>query len=286
MVPSVDPSAPATPRFHAWLEHQLASDLELPLLPDVAARIVAMCDDDDTEARDVQCALEQDPSLASNFLRIANSAMYASRDPIVSLKQAVSRLGLIATRGIALSASVRGRVFQVPGHEASVRAIWQHSVVAAAFAREIARSLRSNVEGAFLCALLHDVGRPIVLQAALAAPESVMRKPIPAALLASAMDDLHAVVGGRAIRAWKLADWTAAAVEHHHRPERAAPFEDEARVTRLADLMAHWAIDGDARFEAFPMGDPVVAELELYREQIDALLALRPAVLETAQALA
>ena len=33
-----------------------------------------------------------------------------------------------------------------------------------AYAKEIARLRRSNVEGAFLCGLLHDIGKPVLLQ--------------------------------------------------------------------------------------------------------------------------
>jgi putative nucleotidyltransferase with HDIG domain len=280
MVPSVRSPAPLSRELHDWLAGRLEGALDLPILPEVASRVVAMCDDENTVARDVKRALEDDPSLASNFLRVANSALYASREPIVSLQQAIHRLGLRTTRTIALTASLRGRVFQVPDHEDRVRAIWQHSVVAATFAREIARKLRSSVEGAFLCALLHDVGRPIVLQIALAAPDDVAQKPLPPEVLEAAMDEFHAVVGGRAVQAWKLADWTVAAVTHHHRPALAGPFEDEARLVRLADLLSHWALAADARAEDFPHGDPVIEELDLYREDIDSLLAMRRTVLD------
>ena len=34
-----------------------------------------------------------------------------------------------------------------------------------AFAKEIARMRRANVESAFLCGLLHDIGKPVILQA-------------------------------------------------------------------------------------------------------------------------
>jgi putative nucleotidyltransferase with HDIG domain len=284
MLPTVHFSAPLTLEFHAWLQAELESELELPLLPDVAARIVAMCEDENTEVKDVQLALKQDPSLAANVLRIANSAFYAPTEPIVSLQQAVNRLGLVATRTIALSASVRGRVFHIPGHEDRVRAIWHHSVVSAAYARELARKLRRNVEGAFLCALLHDVGRPIVLQAALGAPETLAPKPLSSELLEAAMSEFHAAVGGRLLKAWHLADWTVAAATHHHHPELAAPFEDEARLVRLADLLSHWAVDGDARPEDFPMSDPVIGKLDLYREDVEALLALRDTMIDGAKA--
>ena len=49
---------------------------------------------------------------------------------------------------------------------------------------------------------------------------------------------------------------------------------------RLADLLSHWAISGDARVDDFPMSDPVIEELDLYREDVEALLAMRGAVLE------
>ena len=285
MLSTVHSSPPLPVEFHTWLQGQFEREIELPLLPEVASRIVAMCEDDDTDLREVKRALEQDPSLASNFLRIANSSLYASNDSIVSLQQAVNRLGLNTTRTIALSASLRGGVFSVPAHEDRVRAIWHHSVVCASFAREIARRLRSNVEGAFLCALLHDIGQPIVLQAALAAPESLAKRPISPELLESAMREFHADIGGRLIQAWRLADWTVAAVTHHHRPELAAPFENEARLVRLADLLAHWALDGEANPEDFPVTDPVVEQLGLYRESVEELLALRSAVLEGAKGL-
>jgi putative nucleotidyltransferase with HDIG domain len=283
MVPSVRSSTPLTRELRDWLELRLGGALELPILPEVASRVVAMCDDENTGAPDVKRALEDDPSLASNFLRVANSALYAAREPIVSLQQAIHRLGLRTTRTIALTAALRGRVFTVPvesGHDERVRAIWQHSVVAATFAREVARKLRSSVEGAFLCALLHDVGRPIVLQAVLAAPDSVAQKPLAPDVLDAAIEEFHAVVGGRAVQAWKLADWTVAAVAHHHDPSNAAPFEDEARLVRLADLLSHWALGDGARSEDFPMSDPVIEELDLYREDVEALLAMRSTVLD------
>jgi HD-like signal output (HDOD) protein len=281
MHPSPVSSATAAPDLRAWLEHRLENELDLPLLPEAASRVVELCEDPDTEVGDVQLALERDPSLASNFLRIANSALYAGRERVVSLRQAVARLGLATTRTIALAESTRGRVFQVAGHETRVRALWRHSVVAAAFAREVARKRRCNVEGAFLCSLLHDVGRPLVLQTVLRAPPSIVRAPLSDELIDAEMDALHAAVGGRLAKAWRLADWTVAALRHHHEPELAAPFEIEARIVRLSDLLAHWALDGDARVEEFPAADPVIGALELYREDVDLLLALRPIVLDS-----
>jgi putative nucleotidyltransferase with HDIG domain len=270
--------------LHDILERHLEEDLELPILPEASARIIAMCDDDGTDAKAIEAVLERDPSLAAHVLRVANSSAYAPKEPIVSLQQAVSRLGLATMRNIVLAVSLQGRVFKVPGHQARVRSIWIHCAVAAAFAREIARKLRKNVEGAFLCGLLHDVGRPIVLQATVDALAHRSKEPLPAALLETAMNEFHEEIAGRMVAAWKLADWTVAVVSHHHDPAKAAPHDEEARITRLADLLSYWALDESRAPEDFAADDPVIQELNLYPEDVEKLLAYRGKALEFAEA--
>src|SRR5262245_6254727 len=257
--------------LHDILERHLAEDVELPVLPEAAGRVAVLCEQEGTNAKAIEKVLERDPSLASHVLRVANSSLYAPQEPIVSLQQAVSRLGLGAIRNVVLGLSLQGRVFKVPGHQTQVRAIWTHCAVAAAFAREIARKLRKNVEGAFLCGLLHDIGRPVVLQATVSTLAHRSKEPLPLALLETAMNEFHAQVAERMVAEWKLADWTAAAVAHHHEPAKAGAHEDEARITRLADLLSYWALEEGSKPADFP-GDAVVSELNLYPEDLEALL--------------
>jgi putative nucleotidyltransferase with HDIG domain len=270
--------------LHDILERHLEEDIELPILPEASARLVALCQDEKTDAKAIEALLERDPSLASHVLRIANSSAYAPKEPIVSLQQAVSRLGLAAIRNIALAVSLQGRVFKVAGQQARVRSIWLHCAVAAAFAREIARKLRKNVEGASLCGLLHDVGRPIVLQATLQALAHRTKEALPDALLDTAMNEFHEPIAARMLQAWKLADWTVAVAAHHHEPAKAAPHDAEARITRLADLLSHWALDDSKSPADFDADDPVIQELNLYPEDLEKLLAHRAKALEFAAA--
>ena len=55
-------------------------------------------------------------------------------------------------------------VFRVPGYEPVLNQLWRHALASGAFAKEIARVRRLNVESAFLCGLLHSVGKPALLQ--------------------------------------------------------------------------------------------------------------------------
>jgi putative nucleotidyltransferase with HDIG domain len=271
--------------MHESLERFLTEHFELPVLPEAAARVVALAQDPDSGARDLQRVLERDPSLASHVLRIANSAAFAPREPIVSLQQAVSRLGMTTIRDLALAASLQSRVYRAPGYEDLMRTIWTHCAVAAVFAREIARRMRRNVEGAFLCGLLHDVGRPVVVQAALEAPGLLQKSSDTPVLLDAAMDEFHARVGARLVEAWGLAEWTAAVVAHHHEPRNAGAYEEEACIARLADLLSHWALAEGSCVEDFPDDDAAVLDLNLYAEDVEALLALRDQALSCAEAL-
>lgn len=284
----MSPTTKRTLRLPGWLhdilERHLEQDVELPILPEASARIIALCEDEKTDARAIEVVLERDPSLASHVLRIANSSAYAPKEPIVSLQQAVSRLGLAAIRNIVLGVSLQGRVFKVPGHQARVRSIWVHCAVTAAFGREVARKLRRNVEAAFLCGLLHDIGRPIVLQATVDALAHRSKEPLPAALLETAMDEFHEEFAGRMVASWKLAEWTVAVVANHHAPGKAAPHEEQAHITYLADKLAEWALDETKASEDFVADDPTFDSLNLYPEDIEALLAHRSKALEFAEA--
>ena len=164
----MNPTAP-TPELPDKLrdlfeQYVAAGRLELPFLPTTATQVLGACNEGSCDARELSELIQTDQSLAGHVLRIANSAAYAPLEPIVSLQQATSRLGMQTMCEIALAVSMKGRVFKVPGYQTKVRAMWVHSAMAGCYAKEIARKIRHNVEGAFLCGLLHDVGKPVVMQ--------------------------------------------------------------------------------------------------------------------------
>ena len=164
-----DSQAPAT--AIEQLDQDLAQkfekgEVELPLLPQVASRVMALTSDPNADAAKLSSLIHQDQALAAHVLRIANSPAYISRSPIVSLQHAVAMLGINLLSEIAFTASLKSGAFQVPGYEEQVKLLWQHSLASGAFAKEVARIRRVNVESAYLCGLLHGVGKPVVLRTA------------------------------------------------------------------------------------------------------------------------
>ncbi len=255
---------------------------ELPLLEGAAAEVLAACGREDRDAGWLSERVRRDPALAAHVLRIANSAAFAPREPIVSLAQAISRLGLKTLRDVALAAALQAQVFAVPGHEARLAALWRHSSTAGAWAGEIARARRRNVEGAFLCGLLHDVGKAVLLQLASSLERELALAFDPEGL-EPALDLLHAEVGGALAARWQLPEWVGAAIVEHHAvgedsgAQSAGMHADEARTIWLADRLAHLSC-GRAAGVAELVGSPVAAALALYPDELEELWERRGSV--------
>jgi len=278
--------APPLPkRVQALLEARLsAPDLELPVLRNSALQVIALADKEECDARDLAEILQRDQALAGHVLRISNSAAYASLEPIVSLQQAISRMGFPTVREIAIGVAVKSKVFDVPGHQANMRELWRHSAAVAVFAREIARRRRSNVEAAFLCGLLHDVGKPLIAQLLSDEARKHTDRPVPTAILESAMDAYHTSLGAQMVRGWSLPDWVAGTIATHHDLEASGEHEELAQTTNLADELTHWALGVGRAKEDFPVELPVVQAMNLYGDEVVALLELRNEVLDTVEA--
>jgi putative nucleotidyltransferase with HDIG domain len=252
-----------------------AKKLNLPAMPGTAAEVMALCQQDDTDAAKLSSVIHNDQTIASNVLRVANSAAYVGTVPCATLQQAVSRLGLQLITEIAMAVSVRGRVFGNPKCAALLAALWKHSVLTAYFTKEIARMHRRNAETAFLCGLLHDVGKAVLLDNI----DRLVGKrelKIPEADMLAAIAEQH-VAGGQMLSSeWKLPDQVAEAIAHHHDYDGAAHFRDLAMTVFLADKISH--LVAPSVFAPPLAADdvralPVLADLNMYSDQVDELLA-------------
>jgi len=141
--------------------------IEVPMLPEVANKALILAQNPESDASEMASLIQSDQSLAGHVMRIANSAAYTPMSNLVSLQQAIARLGMRVISEIALTAAIGAKMFNTPGYESYVADIWRHALATSLWSKEIARHGRSNVEVAFLAGLLHSIGRPAVLQAIL-----------------------------------------------------------------------------------------------------------------------
>lgn len=265
-------------------ERIAAGTLELPVLPEVAAEVVASTGREECDFRVLADLVRRDQAMAMHFLRVANSPLYLPKTKIVSLQQALARLGTGAVREIALLISIKTRTFQVRGYERQLKEQFRHSLGAALFAQEIARMRRHNVEEAFLLGLLHDVGRPVLLQALVDLHKAVGLSPDSAAVEVAATEH-HAQVGSALVAKWSLPA-LAESILLHHGSEGGASDAKGPLIVALADDLAHFTLDAEPGDEATLRSHRALDALSLYPEDVDKLLDLRQRVIDMVAAIA
>lgn len=259
--------------------------IELPVLPQVAGRVMALAGDPSADAARLSALIHQDQALAAHVLRIANSPAYMPRTPIVSLQHAVAMLGVNQLSEIAVTVSLKSGAIQVPGYEADIRQLWRHALASGAYAKEIARLRRYNVESAYLCGLLHAVGKPVVLKTVTTIAAELHLPLEPGAVL-SFLDGYHSRVGILIAAEWALPSQVAEAIAYYWVYEQAPSHRHEAMMTCLADRLAAYVLVPDSFDDSTFREHSVFADLNLYPSDIDTLLGLKEKVLNLVDTMA
>jgi HD-like signal output (HDOD) protein len=263
------------------LRARLAGDVALPLLSDTAARVMVACQEENSDLQRLANLVSHDQALAIHVLRVANSAGYAPREPILSVQQAIGRPASPSCAIIPWPSPRRERVF-------SVRSRGAHPP--AGCTRRPRPAMRGDraapaqePDSAFLCGLLHDVGMPILLQLVCDLEREGADR-VPPEVMEGVMAEFHCDLGAKVAERWKLGPWIGMAVRHHHDPARSHFLQDEVRVTTLADLLAEWALDHSRTEDDFPIDHPDAQALGLEERMLTQLLRKRQLVLLVAQA--
>lgn len=121
----------------ADLEQQLkkridSGDLNLPVLPAVGIRALELTQDDDSDANGLAMLIQNDQSLTSYVMKVANSAAFSRYGKIQTLQQAITKLGLKNISQMALTMTVGQCVFKSdPMTREITTYIWQHSLLCA-----------------------------------------------------------------------------------------------------------------------------------------------------------
>jgi HD-like signal output (HDOD) protein len=259
--------------------------IELPVLPQVAGRVMALASDPSADAARLSALIHQDQALAAHVLRIANSPAYMPRTPIVSLQHAVAMLGVNQLSEIAVTASLKNGAVKIPGYEADIRQLWRHALASGVYAKEIARLRRYNVESAYLCGLLHAVGKPVVLKTVTTIAAELHMPLEPNAVL-SFLDGYHSRVGILIASEWALPSQVAEAIAYYGVYEQAPSHRQEVMITCLADRLATYLLVPDSFDDGTLRDHNVFGDLNLYPNDIDTLLSLKEHVLNLVDTMA
>jgi HD-like signal output (HDOD) protein len=216
----------------------------LPVLPEIAQRVMDLVKSPESSARQLAAIISEDAVIALKILKVANSALYGGLTEIRDMTSACSRLGMKTISNIVQTV-VNGNLY-VTGNKQfrdMMRALWRHNVATAHCADEIAKMLAEpRSDELFIAGLIHDIGKVCLLEIISDAYSGNIGKLREAPeLLQEVLENYHSLVGLSVIEHWGLSNEFSVTTYCHLDPAT-TPFEEltpMVHMVALASRIAH-----------------------------------------------
>lgn len=252
---------PSKPVFEAALN--VVRRAPVPQIPDVVMALRRELTRPEPDLKAASDLIAQDPVLTGQVLRVINSSAFNLPAPVAGVHQAAGLLGLVRLTNLVTAEAVN-RMLAV--NQGPVRVLWESMLETARIVTAIAR-LTSDIgeDEAYLFGIMHDVGSLIFANVTdnYIAEWSFRADSAPSELLIHERATLgtdHTVVGFLLANNWKLPEFIALAILHHH-GTRHLEAEDR-RIPHLIALaqLAHYLV-------ALMHGTEETTEMQEYRDQ-------------------
>ncbi len=216
----------------------------IPALPQTLIDLLDACNDTDIDIYAIGGLVARDATISARILQLANSAFLGTRAAFAEIEQAVIYLGIDTVRNLAISVSVH-EAFNADRPESGIHLpqFWYHSLLTAILAKNLAeRSGSASPVEAYLCGLLHDLGKLLL---AAASPGEYARvlchSPAgeePETTERRYLGISHAQAGALLVRHWGLQENVASAIERHHLAGTGDGEPPLAGIVRLANRLS------------------------------------------------
>lgn len=213
--------------------------IDLPVFHPVALKLTIMLSDPYSDIDDVIKTINEDQALASQVLKMSNSAAYVGLVKSETIKEAVVRLGAgqismltMAASQASLHVSANSVVNEI------MKELWQHSLVTALGCWWVAQHTghQSIVDHAYMAGLLHDIGKLHLLKALehLTLEKQIV---VDRELVLAVFTEMHVEQGDRIMRYWNIPPVYQSVAFHHH-DATSNPIDSLLTMVRLVNKVS------------------------------------------------
>jgi len=239
----------------------------LPSLPIVLEKIRAMTKDPNVDNERIAGIMKDDPSLMTNVLKMANSALYGARERIETLQSAITRLGMNTISNLATSMAVLAFIADSEQEGFDYKEFCRHSISTGIAMSVINDRYREQLTTEFskdflhLSGLLHDIGKIIVMQFF---PDEFLKSvnlgkkhSIPLFISEQmALGITHAEVGAWLGKKWNLPTTHLNCIRYHHSPLLTdSKHQDLVSLAHTANYICNMSAIGDSGDILAPLFD-------------------------------
>ncbi|MFO7727804.1 MAG: HDOD domain-containing protein [Desulfonatronovibrio sp.] len=224
-------------------ESRLGDDVRLGSLPEIFFLIQEAIKDPRTSSKHIGDIISKDQALAAKLLKLVNSAFYGFPSRIETISRAVTIIGTRQLSALALGLSALSRFGNISPEIMNMELFWKHSIACAIGAKTLASHCKlPNSELFFVCGLLHDIGKLVMLSYYPGEYLQVLsmarqNRVTLARAERSFFKQDHAVLGANLLKKWKLPLRVESVIRYHEKPA-VSRFPLEATMVHMANILA------------------------------------------------
>lgn len=237
---------------------RLLDRVGLETQPGVAAKILALSQNQDAGMSDYADAVRTDWALTGRLLRLANSAFYAQRNPVTTADRALVVLGADRAKAVCLGFYL-SRAASAAGARQLAESTWTQSIYRASLAAAIAQDQCPRLAAeAYVVGLMLDCGVPLMTKLmGDCYIDFHNHAGTPQALFEAEFNNLpytHADVVATLMRKWKIPTVIAKPIIRHHTiPSAKHPTDPVSHLHRIAYYAGSVSLDNET---ALPRTSP------------------------------
>ncbi len=216
-------------------------EIELPILPNIVEQVRATIDQPNSNADTLAKVLEVDAVISVRIITVANSVVYRGREKVLTVREAVPRLGNKETESIVM-AIVNRSLYQTDAQNLAglMESLWSHSLATAFACKRIAEHLKlPEPERLFTMGLVHDIGKVPLLQTISrlrGAGDKFMEK-LEHSVIIKVLQRGHVNLGATLMKNWEFSDEFVRVAQQHENPTFSEHTDKTVMVVHLANML-------------------------------------------------
>ncbi len=207
------------------IKDQIINEINgLPTFHENILMLQKLCKNPDAEINEIADKIVLDPALTADILKLSNSAHFIKSKRVENLHEAIMTIGLKNLNDILTATGARS----ILEERYSIFAeIWAHCNKTAFYAKNIATKYnlsKSITDNAFLCGLLHDLGKIVLLATdkkftSWISDLTKNRKIRTSTVLEEvSLGISHSAIGELMAKKWSFPDYLVESIKFHHSP--------------------------------------------------------------------
>lgn len=137
----------------------------LPSMSDHVSELISLLGNSRVTAKELADTILKDYSLTTKILQVVNSAYYSRGTPVSTISRAVTVVGFDTLRQLATTMALFEEFINAGSEKDEIAGVFTMSLISATQSRIFCtlKQLKSSSEEAYICTLLHKLGKIVVL---------------------------------------------------------------------------------------------------------------------------